>query len=40
VYFLYADYCGERSEKDTKEIFVGVGLREQENCLGGVAYGL
>jgi len=34
---LYAGYYGEGSEKDIKDIFVGVGLKEQENCLGGVA---
>ena len=33
---LYADNCGEGSEKDTKELFVGLRFREQENCLGGV----
>lgn len=33
---LYANNCDEGSEKDTKKLFVGLGVREQENCLGSV----
>jgi len=33
---LYTDNCGEGSEKATKEFFLGLELREQENCLGDV----
>ena len=36
LFILYADNNGEGSEKDTKELFVGLGFKEQENCLGGV----
>jgi len=35
ISFLYADDCDEGSEKDKKKI-MGLGVREQENRLGGV----
>ena len=36
VCLSYAGYCGEGSGKDTKEFFIGLGVRGKENCLGDV----
>jgi len=36
LHFLYAGNCDEGSEKVTKKLFVGMRVREPENCLGGV----